>query len=245
MKTLTLTLLLALSASLAPQATAQRVNNERYDEPSRFPVLRKAFRQIRNDLRYHAGAIRDTASDIRHDVSSSIRGETSPREQSPSPSYGYRGQPVPNHGTDYYQEPAAPTPRRQVEQRLPVSNERKTEVEPGPTIVAPREKVKRQPTPTPTERIDPPVEEKPTPTPELKNIPAPKPKIEPEQKPESKPDKKEPAVGKIHYPDAKRSNRPGFHYSPFPPYELLDTQGIGPGELAKDPGNSKIFRVPK
>ncbi len=62
------------------------------------------------------------------------------------------------------------------------------------------------------------------------------------QKPGGKP---KPVVGRVEYPEAKRSNRPGFHYSPYAPYELLDTQGIEPGGLAKDPGNGNIFRLPK
>lgn len=52
-------------------------------------------------------------------------------------------------------------------------------------------------------------------------------------------------MGKIAYPEARRAGRPGFHYSPYEPYELLDTQDIEPGGLAKDPGNGKIFRIPK
>ena len=54
-----------------------------------------------------------------------------------------------------------------------------------------------------------------------------------------------PVVGKIEYPEAKRSNKPGYHYSPYAPYELLDTRGIEPGGLARDPGNGDIFRLPK
>ncbi|MEN3944191.1 hypothetical protein WJU23_23010 [Prosthecobacter sp. SYSU 5D2] len=38
--------------------------------------------------------------------------------------------------------------------------------------------------------------------------------------------------------------RPGFVKSPYPPYAVLNVEGLPSGSLAKDPVNGKIFRVP-
>ena len=256
MKTLTVAFVLAFAALLTQPVEAQRTGGERYEEPSRFPVLRKAFRQIRSDLRYHAGALRSTASDIRHDIGSSIRGGTRPQARTEN-YYGYRGPDRfaarPPAFEDYYEEPPAPRRDRQATRRVPnpdLSRNENTE----PKIVAPRnlpaprtkepewmnrvDRSKRTPEPDP--KLEPKHKSDPKPEPDPKTEPQREQKPTPEQK--SKP---KPATGKFGYPEAKRSNRPGFHYSPFAPYELLDTQGIEPGGLAKDPGNGKIFRIPK
>ena len=90
MRTLALALGLCISPLLVPTAEAQHSGNERYEKPSRFPILRKAFRQIRSDVRYHAGALRETASGIGRDVSSTIRGKRPEGNR-----YGYRGQTYP------------------------------------------------------------------------------------------------------------------------------------------------------
>ena len=255
MKRLAPALLIALTVNaVAPlPATAQHSgrDGERYDEPSRFPVLRKAFRQIRSDLRYHAGAIRDTASDIRHDVKSTIRGEA-PRPIRES-RFGYRHDTAqaPRPPATVYDRYEEERPTRTATKRRPSSAPRR-EPSPEPKIVAPKKISKPEPkrpsppepepTPKRPEKKKPASEKKPDPKPE------PEPKPDPESKPEPGPEatpQKKPAVGKVEYPLAKPSDRPGFHYSPYEPFELLDTQGIAPGELARDPGNGKIFRIPK
>lgn len=37
---------------------------------------------------------------------------------------------------------------------------------------------------------------------------------------------------------------PGMVKSPYPPYSLLDVQGLRSGSLAQDPASKKLFRVP-
>ena len=96
MKTLPLVLALTLSPMLAALAMAQDrgTDAEGYQERKRFPVVRNAFRQIRNDVRYHFGTLRETASGIGHDVKSTIRGERPPRGAGQN-QYGYRSVPQP------------------------------------------------------------------------------------------------------------------------------------------------------
>ena len=102
MKILALTLALVVPTLLVAPASAQRPGSERYQQPSsRFPVLRKAFRQIRDDVRYHASTLRETASDLRHDVTSTIRGEDPARR---SHAYGDR------HETSYPPDQRDPAP---------------------------------------------------------------------------------------------------------------------------------------
>ena len=230
---------------------------------SRFPVLRKAFRQIRSDIRYQAGALRDTANYIRHDVEAALRGATpSPHDQS-SGRYGYRGDTVyPRDREYYYGEPQAQrratrrAPARTKVEQQEVRRGRETSAE--PRIVAPRREPEPEPAPktnrspkhTPespetaatanAKQTEPKVESKPKP-----KQPEGKPNSESEGKSGDDRAKSKPVEGKVEYPTAKRSSRPGFHYSPYEPYELLDTQGIEPGGLARDPGNGKIFRIPK
>ena len=226
-----------IAASVFPQsANAQRPGDERYQQGPRFPVLRKAFRQIRSDVRYHATTLRHTARDMRHDITDTIRGEFSPPRP---PAYGYRGAPAPQ---DFYEDPRRtrpdqfePRPLRQPPRvkrsipRPPDQPEAEAErpvrdLEPEPEIVAPRK------------------EQKPA-TQQPKKQPAPEPKKETAES--QKKGSPKPVRGKIAYPEAKPSKRKGFHYSPYEPYELLDTQDIKPGGLARDPGNGKIFRIPK
>lgn len=49
------------------------------------------------------------------------------------------------------------------------------------------------------------------------------------------------------YPTAKPTQNPTEVISPFPPYNVIDIAGPPPfksGQLARDPSNQKIFRVP-
>lgn len=46
------------------------------------------------------------------------------------------------------------------------------------------------------------------------------------------------------YPDARRTNDPTQVVSPYAPYNVIDVEGFKSGQLAKDPSNGKIFRVP-
>ena len=226
---------IAISSVLLPTtAQAQRSSEkDTYQKRERFPILRKAFRRIRSDVRYHTSALRDTASGISNDVVSSIRGTRSGTER-----YGYRN-PTPRQPHHHEQRPAP----RGLERREPppynnYAPRRNPAPDQEPRIVAPREL-----DPHTQRRIDPQLAQ---PDPQTK----PKPeadrgqKSDPKKNPAPKTNKK-PVRGKVAYPEAKRSNRPGYHYSPFEPFELLDTRDIEPGGLAKDPGNGKIFRIPK
>lgn len=256
--------LIAITAFAAPiSASAQQQQHhdgQRYqveNERSRFPTLRKAFRQIRSDIRYQAGAIRETASYIRHDLEDTIRGERSTQDSYSQ--YGYRGERQP---VDVYPPPQRDDRReyqpreydpREVEPRFPrhaersipapevhteperrskfrIRSRRDESPESEPQIVAPRD----------LERLETAAEkkiEKPkAPARDLK--PEPRPEVQP--KPEAKAAPKSP-----DYPLARPSDRSGFHYSPYPPFELLDTQDVEPGGLARDPGTGKIFRLPK
>ncbi len=81
MKALCLTLACVFSffPLMSYPVAAQQRGDERYEERKRFPLVRKVFRKIRGDVRYHVGALRETASGIGHDVKSTIRGEGPPR----------------------------------------------------------------------------------------------------------------------------------------------------------------------
>lgn len=46
------------------------------------------------------------------------------------------------------------------------------------------------------------------------------------------------------YPVAERTDNPNRVLSPYAPYNVIDVEGFRPGQLAKDPSNGKIFRVP-
>ncbi|MGI9241470.1 MAG: hypothetical protein ACR2RV_11760, partial [Verrucomicrobiales bacterium] len=184
--------------------------------------------------------------------------------------YGYRGAPQPRQPDDSapryqdnYEEPVPPrypanppqTPYQRAEYGAPI--------QPRPYQSGMLQRAPTGPAPSPANPAPQSQEDPLTEVPELERLPdpeQPQPDADPrtsEREP-SDPSKKsrsttekqpettsKPIVGKRVYPEAKRSNRPGFHYSPYAPYELLDTQGIEPGGLAKDPGNGNIFRLPK
>lgn len=46
------------------------------------------------------------------------------------------------------------------------------------------------------------------------------------------------------YPTAQRTNNPNRVLSPYAPYNVIDVEGFRSGQLAKDPSNGKIFRIP-
>lgn len=46
------------------------------------------------------------------------------------------------------------------------------------------------------------------------------------------------------YPVAERTANPNQVLSPYAPYNVIDVEGFRSGQLAKDPSNGKIFRVP-
>jgi len=262
---ITATAVTTLAAPLSANAQQQRhPRHAQVEEPSRFPNLRKAFRQIRSDVRYQTSAIRDTATFIRQDLEDTIRGEQRPTGAYSS-QYGYRGErtPVdeyppridrreydrreydrrefdrrefepafPRHAERGIPAPEVRNPQPQPEPRFRIR--RRNETSPEPKIVAPRELEK----PAPKIEKSPPRFEAPTPQP--KSDPKPNPKPESKPKVETKAEPKAP-----NYPSARPSDRAGFHYSPYPPFELLDTQDVEPGGLARDPGTGKIFRVPQ
>ena len=47
-----------------------------------------------------------------------------------------------------------------------------------------------------------------------------------------------------NYPLATRTNNPNQVISPYEPFEHIDITGFRSGQLARDPSNKKIFRVP-
>lgn len=46
------------------------------------------------------------------------------------------------------------------------------------------------------------------------------------------------------YPVARRTGNPNRVISPYPPYNVIDITGFQSGDLARDPTNQQIFRVP-
>lgn len=46
------------------------------------------------------------------------------------------------------------------------------------------------------------------------------------------------------YPLATRSSKPNIVISPYPPHNAIDITGFNSGDLARDPGNRKIFQIP-
>lgn len=46
------------------------------------------------------------------------------------------------------------------------------------------------------------------------------------------------------YPFAQRTEIPGQVISPYPPYNVIDVTEFQSGQLARDPSNNQIFRVP-
>ena len=46
------------------------------------------------------------------------------------------------------------------------------------------------------------------------------------------------------YPTATRTGNPNEVVSPYPPHKVIDVSDFGSGQLARDPWNNKIFRIP-
>ena len=46
------------------------------------------------------------------------------------------------------------------------------------------------------------------------------------------------------YPTAQRTANPDEVLSPYEPYNVIDVAGFKSGQLARDPSNQKIFRIP-
>lgn len=46
------------------------------------------------------------------------------------------------------------------------------------------------------------------------------------------------------YPTARRTENPNEVISPYEPFNLIDVSDFTSGQLARDPHNQKIFRVP-
>ncbi len=46
------------------------------------------------------------------------------------------------------------------------------------------------------------------------------------------------------YPMAERTANPNQVISPYAPFNVIDVTGFNSGQLARDPTNNKIFRIP-
>ncbi len=46
------------------------------------------------------------------------------------------------------------------------------------------------------------------------------------------------------YPTAQRTANPDQVLSPYEPFNVIDVTGFKSGQLARDPSNQKIFRIP-
>lgn len=46
------------------------------------------------------------------------------------------------------------------------------------------------------------------------------------------------------YPTATRTTNPNQVLSPYEPFNVIDVEGFKTGQLARDPSNQKIFRIP-
>ena len=81
---------------------------------------------------------------------------------------------------------------------------------------------------------------------ELRPAPGPDDRTNPgrEQPPQPpQPEQQRPPVSN-GYPVAERTDNLNQVLSPYSPYNVIDVEGIRSGQLAKDPSNGKIFRVP-
>lgn len=46
------------------------------------------------------------------------------------------------------------------------------------------------------------------------------------------------------YPVAERTANPNHVISPYAPYNVINVEGFRSGQLARDPSNQKVFRIP-
>ena len=67
---------------------------------------------------------------------------------------------------------------------------------------------------------------------------------DPYRQPPENPDMQPAPVRPGDYPLARRTANPNQVISPYEPYNVIDVEGFKSGELARDPSNKKIFRVP-
>jgi len=72
--------------------------------------------------------------------------------------------------------------------------------------------------------------------------PRPNPQPEPDINPAPRPPDPEPVRGE--YPLARRTDNPNQVISPYDPFNVIDITGFNSGQLARDPSNQKIFRIP-
>ncbi len=72
--------------------------------------------------------------------------------------------------------------------------------------------------------------------------PLPDPYREPDNNLEPRPPEPEPVRGE--YPLARRTANPDQVISPYEPFNVIDVTGFSSGQLARDPSNKKIFRIP-
>lgn len=66
--------------------------------------------------------------------------------------------------------------------------------------------------------------------------------LNPAPAPDPAPAPTPPGIG--GYPTATKTANPNQVLSPFEPYNVIDVEGFKTGQLARDPSNQKIFRVP-
>jgi|GEM_PF-726629 len=52
------------------------------------------------------------------------------------------------------------------------------------------------------------------------------------------------STGPGNYPYAEKTANPDQVLSPYAPYNVIDVAGFRSGQLARDPSNQKIFRIP-
>ncbi len=62
--------------------------------------------------------------------------------------------------------------------------------------------------------------------------------------PQQTPPPVQPPTATGGYPTAQRTANPDQVLSPYEPYNVIDVAGFKSGQLARDPSNQKIFRIP-
>lgn len=91
------------------------------------------------------------------------------------------------------------------------------------------------------------------PPPHFRPRPYPPERLDPEAQPYGMPPAREPdptpqpsptPPGVGGYPTATRTANPNQVLSPYEPYNVIDVEGFKSGQLARDPSNQKIFRIP-
>jgi hypothetical protein len=79
---------------------------------------------------------------------------------------------------------------------------------------------------------------------ENEDLPEPREQVNPNEEPEPSEPPVQPRRNSKEYPVAERTTNPNQVRSPYEPYNLIDIEGFTSGQLARDPSNQKIFRVP-